>query len=98
MGQRTFTKQELDDLDLPGECNGGEVVSDVITGNSRWSIEHTVIFRLAGQADSKAWRAHYQVGATEAQGEGPWEYQDEVTATEVALVERTVKVWEPVAD
>jgi len=68
----------------------GEIVSDEIDGHRRWSVDHTLIFRL----DDKVWRAGYSRGATESQDEGPWEYEDEVDVDEMELVEKIVKVWE----
>ena len=67
-------------------------VEDKITGKSRWSIVHRAIIKL----DEKFYKVVYQVGATEQQDEGPFEYQKTVECTEVRQVEKLVKVWEPV--
>lgn len=97
--ERTFTKQELKDMDLPapvGDGEGCKVLSDKIVDTSRWSVHHALIFRIDGQSESQAWKVMYQRGATEYQEERPWENEDTITATLVELVEKTVKVWQPV--
>jgi hypothetical protein len=84
---RTFTKAELKELVLPYSA-----IHDEIYDNSRWSILHWCVFEHEG----KHWKAYYSVSATEYQDEEPWEYDDEIEATEVELREVTVKKWEPV--
>ena len=96
MGTRIFTREELDELGLPDD--GPEVVSDRMVLHKRWSVKHELIFRLPDQPTDRAWMAYYFVAATESQEQDKWDGAKTVTATEVALVERTVKVWEPVAD
>lgn len=95
---RTFTRDELEALDLPDAWDNDDVkvISDEIMENSRWSIHHELIFQLKGQPADEAWRVWYSVGATESQDEAPWQDETEVTATLVRLVERVVKVWKPV--
>lgn len=76
----------MNELGLPYSA-----IKDTITGQSRWSTQHEIIFSY----DSKFYKAHYQHGSTESQDEGPWEYDNgEIECTEVQLVERTVKIWE----
>lgn len=70
----------LDALDDPAL-----VVRDRITDLSRWSVNHELIFRHEGGL----YRAFYRVGATEMQEESPWEYSDEVEATEMREVPST---------
>ncbi len=94
--KRTFTKQELNDLDLPGCCVGGKIIEDIIVDKSRWSIHHRLIFRLNDQVEGEAYQVFYSVGATESQDERPWEYEKSVDAAVVRQVERVVKAWEPV--
>ena len=72
-------------LDLPYSA-----LKDTIIGNSRWSIQHEIIFADKG----KFYRAHYSAGATEGQDESPWENETEVDCTEVHIVEKTIKTWE----
>lgn len=93
---KNFDTQELKDMGLPDDAEEGVVISDLITGKSRWSIIHTLVFRLPDQPPGEAWRVSYSRGATESQDEGPWDYEKTVTATLVREVEKTVKVWEPV--
>lgn len=95
MGNRIFTRDELVELGLPDECEGGRVLSDRIVGTTRWAIVHEVVWRVNDQPEGMAYRAQYRVGATEQQDERPWQCQSQVTATEVREVERVVKVWEP---
>jgi len=73
-------------LDLPYSA-----IKDTITGTSRWSIHHEIIF----SHDGKFWRTSYSEGATESQDERPWEYETEIECTEVKIVEKLVKTWEP---
>jgi len=85
---------ELKDYGLPYDgYDGVEVVEDTITHNSRWSIHHKIVFKWI---DGKYYQAEYYVGATELQDEGPWEYRDYVTCTEVRKVPKVIEVWEPV--
>lgn len=58
-------------------------VRNAICGKRRWSDQYELIFKH----DDKLYRAHYSVGSTESQDESPWEYEDEVTCTEVEGVE-----------
>lgn len=80
---KTFSKNYLKNtLELP--YNEELVLSDEIVDNGRWTIQHDLVFK--DPADGKSYRTAYQVGATETQQEGPWEYDDTVTATEVKLL------------
>lgn len=90
-----ISKEDLvENHGLPYEgFDGVEVVENKITGTSRWSIHYKVVFKWT---DGKFYSAKYRTGATESQDEQPWEYDDKVECTEVALVEKVVKVWEPV--
>lgn len=64
-------------------------IHDEIVGNSRWSIQHKIIFEYQG----KFYRAYYSIGATEMQDERPWEYEDEVDCVEVELKKVEVLKW-----
>lgn len=86
---REFTKDELEAMGLPESA-----VEDRITGQSRWSTEHTIVFRAD---DGKHYQTFYSVGSTEDQDEGPWEDEDVIVCEEVHQVEKTVKVWEAVS-
>lgn len=90
----TFKKAELQEL-LDGETEALEVVTDTITGKSRWSIHHALVFRE--KATGRCFRVGYSEGATEQQDESPFEHEaDEIKAVEVRAVEKTVTVYEPV--
>jgi hypothetical protein len=113
MSEKKFTREFLkDELGLPcspGTYNAtkeGEVSFVVheneIVDHSRWSVHRRLVFSLTSGPDAnkpgEAWEVAYSVGATESQDERPWEYENEVEATLVRLVEKTVKVWEVVPD
>jgi len=78
----------VDELDLPWEG----VIEDKIIDNSRWSIQHEIIFEVEG----KFYRTYYSVGATECQDERPWEYEDEIECTEVEKKLVQIEKWIPV--
>jgi hypothetical protein len=73
-------------MDILGSKN---VIEDEIVDSSRWSIQHSLIFKHEG----KVYNTWYQVGATEMQAERAWEYDKTVECTEMQLVEKVVKVW-----
>ena len=91
---RRFKVEDLKEMGLPyyAEVDEVEIVSDEITGTSRWSIFHELIFRY----EDKYYRCDYSVGATEMQYEAPWEYETEIDCHEVHLVEHMVEVWEDI--
>lgn len=90
-----FSVEQLEEMGLPYDApEGGEIISDKITGQRRWVTEHTLIFRLRDQPTDEAWRVQYDVGSTEVQESPPWEHETKVTATLVRHVEKLVKVWE----
>ena len=93
---RRFTKEELTGRGLPHSCNGGKIIEDKIVDKRRWADGHDIIFRFDEQPEGEAYRAGYDIGSTESCDERPWEYEDTIDAEIVRLVERTVKVWEPV--
>jgi hypothetical protein len=67
-------------------------IEDTVIGNSRWSIEHELIFEYEG----KFYLTYYSVGATECQDERPWDYEEEVECAEVMRQEIKVVAWVPV--
>jgi len=75
----------IEELGLPDSA-----IKDTITGTSRWSENHEIIFAH----DGKFYRAFYSQGLTEYQDESAWEHQEEVDCTEVELVEKICKVWQ----
>ena len=42
---RKFPLQYLQDLGLPDECEGGEVVRETIVQHRRWSVDHSLVVR-----------------------------------------------------
>mgnify|MGYP001559871906 CR=1 FL=1 len=77
-----FAKSYLIDEVLEGEG----LLQDIITGNGRWSIDHTIVFEF----ENKFYESNYRVGATEQQDESPYEYEsDEIECPEVMPVEVT---------
>lgn len=69
-----------------------EVVSDIITKHTRWSVEHEVIVRR--KVDGLFFRSYYSEGATESQDESPYEYCDYAEFSQVMSVERVVIAYE----
>jgi hypothetical protein len=94
MPLKKFSVAELKENGLPyaSYSDDYEIISDTVTDTSRWSVYHSLIFRYK----DKYYSCEYSVGATELQDESPWEYEKEVLCQEVHLVERTIKVWEPI--
>ena len=85
MSNITISKEILSrELDLP--CSA---IKDEVTGTSRWSIFHDIVFEYEG----KFYQTSYSVGATECQDESPWEDEDEIECTEVVEKEVMVKKW-----
>ncbi len=94
---KVFKADDLIDAGLPfDDGDKYKVISDNITGQSRWSVIHTLIFRESSQSQGDAWRTTYSQGATENQDEQPWEHTKEVKATLVRLVEVVTPTWLPV--
>lgn len=84
----------LDSLD--GETDKIQVLRDTITDTGRWSIHHSLIFKL--KETGKIYHTHYSVGATERQDERPWEYDDKVLLTEVEPYEKTIIDYRKIVD
>lgn len=92
MANKVFSRDYLiNELELP---YGSNVILDTITGTTRWSIVHKIVFEDKG----KFYQTTYSVGATELQMKSPWAYDEEVECTEVELQEVVVKKWVPVKD
>lgn len=85
-----FSREFLRDILYASDVS----VEDRIVGHSRWSVQHRQVFRH----DGKLYETHYSVGATESQDERPYQYDGkEIECAEVWPVEKTVIVYEPVA-
>ena len=86
---KVFSRDYLkNELGLP--YNG--TIVDKIIDTTRWSVVHEIVFEDNG----KFYQTTYSEGATEMQDERPWEYDDEITCTEVELKEVMMKKWVPV--
>lgn len=82
---REFTRDELDELELPWAYVDAEVIDE-----RRWSIVKEVIFEF----ENKFWMIVADFPATEMQeGQDPWNDEDSVTATQVEKREVTVEKW-----
>lgn len=93
MSKRKFAKEELLEA-LQGDSAKYETVVNEIDGTSRWSATYTYVFKEL--ETGKFYRTWYNCGLTEYQDESPWEYEDEIQATEVEPVEVTVVKYQPV--
>ncbi len=89
---RIFTREFMLDLLYEESDDGGAVVSDEITGKSRWAAVHTLVFRAP---DGKLYRCKYN-SCVGDEGESPWQYTPEVECSEVRAVERVVVAYEDV--
>ncbi|MCY8539476.1 MULTISPECIES: hypothetical protein [Bacillus] len=74
----------VNELGLPNSA-----LFDEITGSSRWSIHHKIVFPYQG----RFFETNFSEGATELQDECPWEYEEQVECYEVELKEVKVKKW-----
>jgi hypothetical protein len=88
-----FKKEALLEM-LDGEKETLLKVSDTITGKSRWSLNHELLFQET--STGRFFIVCYSEGATEQQDESPFEYDGEdIEVTEVRPVEKMVTVYEP---
>lgn len=84
-----FSKKLLQDT-VYEDTDETEVILDEVIDNSRWSINHKIIFKYKG----KFYRSFYSVGATEQQCECAYEYSNnEIECDEVEQKEVTIKQW-----
>ena len=89
-----FKKETLQAMVFGDLEDGYEVVEDKITSHGRWSVYHTMIFKL----NDRLFSTDYSTGATESQDELPYQYaSDEIECPEVSPVEKTIIVYEPIA-
>jgi len=83
--------------ELAWDSNDWEEVEDEVVDTSRrWSEDHLLIIKRL--SDDTFWETSYSCGKTEVQDEAPFEYDDEVTFTQVEKVEVKVLQWRPVKD
>jgi hypothetical protein len=84
-----FKREMLQDI-VYDDCAVAERIEDDVIGNSRWSINHVIIFKYR----DKFYKSYYSVGATETQCENPYEYEnDEIECPEVEQKEVKVMEW-----
>jgi hypothetical protein len=98
---RTFTRQQLDDWDLPHGLVEEDQAADYPeaavelhreqTDTRRWASTHKLIFRAPD--DGKTYRVTYQEPLTEHQECDAWFGDDEVEAFEVEQRPVTVMRW-----
>ena len=80
--------QELADLSKGEICLGHTVMSNELSGDSRWHKHYTMIFQAP---DGAFWEASYRRAATEMQDGYPFEGSgDQVQCTKMTPVEKTV--------
>ncbi|WP_405620300.1 hypothetical protein [Streptomyces sp. NBC_00076] len=98
MATREFTREQLDEWDLPGAWadDAPEILHREQVDSKRWASVHELVFRAPD--DGKAWRVYYERGLTEHQDDhDPWDYDRTVEADEVERVEVTTTEWRKVA-
>ncbi|KAF4408637.1 hypothetical protein [Streptomyces lycii] len=98
MATRKFTRDELEAIGVPFECDSEEEDGYATElhreqiSKRRWVSEHELIFRAPD--DGKAWRVTYVQGLTEEQEVEPFDYHGEIIeATEMVQREVTVTRW-----
>lgn len=79
MPTRTFTRDELDELNVAWGGKHNVHVEQVDEG--RWQVHYSVVFRAPD--DGRLWEVGFQRGATEMQECDRWYDEQEITATEV---------------
>jgi hypothetical protein len=97
MPDRTFTREQLEEWDLPGGWadDAPEILHREQVDSRRWVSVNELVFRAPD--DGKAYRLYYERGLTESQdGTDPWDYEDVISADEVELVEVTTTEWRAV--
>ncbi|MEU0941169.1 hypothetical protein [Embleya sp. NPDC005971] len=87
---RTFSRDELDDLDVPFEHM---VEEHVIDTTRRWDVTHQGVF---AHPDGSHWQIRWQIPATEHQESDTWFGNDTITGVAVELREVTVQQWLPI--
>ena len=100
MTARSFTRDQLDAMGVPDtwtatDGNTAEHLHEEQTDTRRWVSVHRLVFRAPD--DGTAYAVHYEQGLTENQDDtDPWNYDDEITATEVEQRPVVTQQWLPV--
>lgn len=90
-----YKKTQLKALAEYEEVEGLEEVTRSILDKSRWSINHSLVFKDV--AEGKFYVTYFSAGSTENPGEEPYDGEgDDVEVTEVSPVETTVVEYVPV--
>lgn len=88
---KMFHRQDMQDV-AQDESDIMIKIKDTIVDNSRWSIQHEMIFK--DNATGKHYISFFNRGATEYQDERPYEYDDKmIKCVEVEEKEVLVKQW-----
>lgn len=101
MATRVYTPDQLEEIGLPYEADGGEGYAKELhceqIDTRRWVSVHELVFQAPD--DGKAYRLTYVQGLTEHQDDlDPWNYETQIKAEEVELRPVTVQRWFPVED
>lgn len=89
--RKTLVLSALDARDaIRGDYPEVDLISDEILDQGRWSTYHGVVVKYLDEFYS----VNYSKGSTEYQDEAPFEYDDQVTFTQVFPVEKTIIVYE----
>jgi len=84
-----FKKEVLQAI-VYDDCINADKIEDRITGITRWSILHEMVFKYA----DKFYTVQYSIGATEMQDERPFEnHAGKIECPEVEQKEVMVKKW-----
>jgi hypothetical protein len=96
-GKVKITKARLEELGLPGECEGGEIITNRIVDQRRWVTIFESIVRLPEQMGTeRACRIYYERGSTEMQDSEPFaRYSDPFEVEEVEQITVALEVWAP---
>jgi hypothetical protein len=92
---RTFTREQLDEWDLPWGSDDVEILQDEQIETRRWYSVHEVVFRAPD--DGKTWAVTYEQGLTEHQEDHDlWGYENTVEGELMELVEEVTTKWKAV--
>lgn len=91
-----YFKESTEDIG-PDELPLYRVISNEISGSSRWSIYYDMIFEEV--ATNTFYSTTYSVGATESQDERPYEYAGDLIEVNVVVpYEKTIIAYKCVPD